>query len=270
MKIITTTFMKKFLCLAAMLGISAVSLMAQPAPSPAADTLQTRLKQNTDIQNPSHDPAATLTEFNLDFPGGTPSQLIEAIEKATGKPLNAIVNREDADILIPPLKVNRVTVPQLFSALEVASHKTGFGFRTRDSLSDNAIWYIFSIKPPEFPTNETTKVCQYYSLESYLYRGFTLDDITTAIQTGWKMMGATSAPELNYHKETKLLIACGEPAKLKTIDEVLRALPSSSLSVHTAKEYDNYIKDLESQVKELKEKMKAKPAAGTPAEKSGK
>ena len=32
-----------------------------------------------------------LTRFSLDFPGGTPQQLIAAIEKAMAKPVNAII-----------------------------------------------------------------------------------------------------------------------------------------------------------------------------------
>ena len=71
----------------------------------------------------------------------------------------------------------------------------------------------------------TEKVCRFYSLAPYLDRGFTVDDITTAIQTGWKMAGVIP-PELNYHKETKLLIAFGEPDELKTIQDVLNALPT--------------------------------------------
>ena len=39
--------------------------------------------------------------------------------------------------------------------------------------------------------------------------------------------GDTNLPELNYHKETKLLIAYGEPSKLKTIELVLQATRSA-------------------------------------------
>jgi len=62
-----------------------------------------------------------------------------------------------------------------------------------------------------------------------------VDDITTAIQTGWKMMGYreklagfvpgnNDAPTISFHPQTKLLIAVGDPAKLETIDAVLQAL----------------------------------------------
>jgi hypothetical protein len=186
--------------------------------------------------------ATNLTKFNLDFPGGTPAQLIKAIEKATGKPLNAIIPDEDADMKLPSLKLNDITFPQLSETLRQGSFKTeyirtsngsfqsvsfGYYFKTTDGTpSDNSVWFFFDQKSPPPPPVE--KVCQFYSLSPYLDRGFTVDDITTAIQTGWKMAGITPTPELNYHKETKLLIAFGEPDKLKTIQNVLQTLPTSN------------------------------------------
>ena len=56
-----------------------------------------------------------------------------------------------------------------------------------------------------------------------------MDDITTAIETGWKMLGDTSPPTISFHKDTKLLIAVGEPSKLETIDAVLQALGGGAM-----------------------------------------
>src|SRR6266566_1562223 len=64
-----------------------------------------------------------LVKFDMDFPGGTPRQLVEAIEKASGKSLNAIIPDEHADLKLPPLKMKSVTVPELFNALQSSSLK---------------------------------------------------------------------------------------------------------------------------------------------------
>ena len=78
---------------------------------------------------------------------------------------------------------------------------------------------------------------------------------------------------MNYHKETKLLIAFGEPDKLKTIDNVLRTLPSSNA---TRDELDNLkekVRVLRNTVDELKERISPPPLArppSSPEEKSGK
>ena len=96
-----------------------------------------------------------------------------------------------------------------------------YGFRTATARFPTIpIWYFHAEKPSRAAGDtRLEKVCQFYPLALYLNRGFTVDDITTAIQTGWKMAGVTPTPELNYHKETKLLIAFGEPNKLKTIEQ---------------------------------------------------
>jgi hypothetical protein len=198
--------------------------------------------------------ATNLTKFSLDFPGGTPKDLVAAIQKATGKLLNVIIPNEAADTHLPSLKMNNVDVPQLFTALGAASMKqenrvtssfaarfagsssystfnTSYGFRTDNNSppSDDSIWYFYIQNPPPAPdlsppTPPTIKICRYYQLTPYLNSGLSVDDITTAIQTGWKMMGETAPPEINFHKETKLLIAVGEPDKLQVIDDALKAL----------------------------------------------
>lgn len=229
---------------------------------------------------------ASLTKFNLDFPGGTPAELVKAIEKATGKPMNTIVSDEDANVQLPPLKMSRVDVAQLFQALEASGRKDasvynqGFGsysqqtigdsFRTASgNLSDDSIWYFHVAKPTLPPVISSQKICQFYSLAPYLDRGFTVDDITTAIQAGWKMAGVTPPPELNYHKETKLLIAFGEPDKLQTIQDVLNTLPQSQYSLPAL---DSQMKQLQDQVAQLKSKISVPPPkpVASPEEKTGK
>jgi hypothetical protein len=251
---------------------------SQLAP-PGMPQFPMRLGANTD--------APALTKFNLDFPGGTPAQLVKAIEKAMDKPLNVIIPEEDADVQLPPLKMSNVDVAQLFQALGAASKKvvsmlnqqfggysqqqTGYGFEMPSGKpTDDSVWYFYVLKPSLPPVFSTEKICQFFSLAPYLDRGLTVDDIITAIQTGWKMAGVTSPPELNYHKETKLLIAFGGPNELQTIQQVLQTLPPSQYSLPSM-EYQ--MQQLQKQVDELKKKTVAIPASSTnssPGEKSGK
>jgi hypothetical protein len=192
----------------------------------------------------------SLTKFNLDFPGGTPAELVAAIQKAMGRPLNAIVPPEYAGQKLPALKMNGVDVAQLFQALQAASRRNearisgdrsrqnrvmfvqiDFGFRTEGPVSDNSIWTFWVQNPPEDPTVRP-QICRFYLLAPYLDRGFTVDDLTTAVQTGWKMLGDSNAPQpkISFHKETKLLIAVGEPEQLQTIDAVLGELGKVALA----------------------------------------
>lgn len=241
----------------------------------------------------SYTKPAQLTQFSLDFPGGSPSQLVKAIEKAMGKRLNVIISKEDEAVELPPLKMENVVLPQLFTALEVASHKavsfpngpssyqqfnTGYGFKSADEMTDTAVWYFHVEKPSLPPVVSTQKVCQYYSMAPYLDRGFTVDDITTAIQTGWKMAGVSPTPELSYHKETKMLIAYGEPDKLSTIGQVLGVLPQLKMSWEDKNNVLNGFRGLQQEIEKLNQQVArltntntTLPAKSTssPAEKSG-
>jgi hypothetical protein len=180
-------------------------------------------------------PEVELPKFDLDFAGGTPAQLVDAIQARIGV-LNAIVPSEYRNEQLPPLKMRDVTVKQLFEALEMASQKTSqvldpstgrhqyvtatVGFRANTPIRPETVWYFYAQRP-----HQTTqqKIVRYFQLTPYLAK-LKVDDITTAIQAGWKMLGETDTPELNYHEDTKLLIAVGEISKLNIIDSVLQEL----------------------------------------------
>ncbi len=224
-------------------------LHAPPPLSPPAGQFTERL-QNI-IQRAGAPPQAEAgpTKFSLDFAGGTPGELVAAIEKATGRPLNAIIPDELANTRLPALKMNNVDVSQLFQALAAASHKselvkshdggpfgqasyniaqTSCGFRqgAEGKISDDTIWYFYVEKPVLPLLSSSAKVCRFYSLAPYVGRGMTVDDIITASEAGWKMLGETNMPSISFHKDTKLLIAVGDPSMLETIDAVLKALGS--------------------------------------------
>jgi hypothetical protein len=273
-----SSFMKKFIAIAICLSaLTAAPVFGQSTPPNLPHRFQ---PPEANAEKPA------LTKFNLNFPGGTPADLVAAIEKATGKPLNAIIPTEDADIQLPQLKMNDVVTPQLFAALQAASRKTvavqyenfgtsysqvntDYGFTTGDSpVTDTSIWYFRADKPSLPPVVSTEKVCQFYSLEPYLDHGFTVDDITTAIQTGWKMAGINPAPKLNYHKETGLLIAFGEPQQLQTIRDVLGTLPQLKSQYWT--QMNDAIVRLQQQVIELQTKVSTMKTNAAPKEKTGK
>lgn len=238
--------MKKQICL---ILLVAVSVLGQPdAPPPPSATLPARALKGLEPTAGGVE-APKLTKFNLDFLGGTPKQLVAAIEKATGRPLNVVIPDEYADDSISALRMTQVTVRDLFAAMELASYKTipfrtstyGVGnysyqnlntsisFQTTGAVSDDSIWYYRGRQqPPDLSAWETKpaspKISRFYALTPYLEQGLKVEDITTAIQTGWKMLGEKETPSISFHKETKLLIAVGEPGKLETIDAVLKAL----------------------------------------------
>lgn len=187
----------------------------------------------------------SLPKFDLDFPGGTPKDLVKAVEKATDKPLNVIIPDDCADLKIPAVSVKTVTVAQLFGVLRSASKATHryvvvdpftgnsnwneqtstYGFQTEGVPNENSIWFflkegddagLFKLVAPT--------MCKFYQLSPYLEAGYKVEDVTTAIETAWKMLGVTKPPTLSYHKDTKVLIAVGEKDKVDLIGDVLKQL----------------------------------------------
>ena len=189
--------------------------------------------QKTPQDKPASKP---LTKFDLDFPGGSPEQLVAAIQKAMGRPLNVIVPTQLTDLTMPPLKMARVDVSQLFMAMTEASqhqefiprsqlagqtYNASYSYRTNGNPTDESVWYLQAVIAPSF---EQPKRTQFFLLTPYLDTGLTVDDITTAIQTGWKMAGDTAGGELSYHKETKLLIVVASDRQFETVNSALQAL----------------------------------------------
>lgn len=233
----------------AMIASEAAAQTPSPFPPPAPGSKA--------FGRPAQPQEASLTRFDLDFPGGTPSDLIVHMEKAMGKAVNAIVPGEASQIRIPPLKLRSVTVPELFDALGESSQRTvsyvtgfsdfgngqrrevvqqaqvNYGFnRTGGApLTDETVWYFYDRTKQNLPSSNTNpKICRFWQLGPYL-EAYKIDDITTAIQTGYRLLGET-APVINFHKDTRLLIAVGESANLKLIDDVLRELtPGAPKSV---------------------------------------
>ncbi len=81
---------------------------------PLAQTLAQNLAQTPGpyiIASPNgpSEPQPELTRFDLDFPGGTPSDLVAAIQRAMHRPLNAIVPDEYDDIRVPAVKMSHVS-----------------------------------------------------------------------------------------------------------------------------------------------------------------
>lgn len=196
--------------------------------------------------NPKSDPStngAGLKHFDLHFGGGTPRQLVNALEQKSDKPINVVISEENAGVRLPELELRNVTVPQVLQAVFYATRKSvtimtqngpsqymvGSRFLT-DGPPGDAVWYFQQERPPGgIESFKPQKVCRYFQLRLYLDNfGYKVEDITTAVQTGWKMLGETNPPPaLNYHKDTQLLIAVGEPHMLALIDSVLKELSQS-------------------------------------------
>src|SRR5207245_6744661 len=110
------------------------------------------------IQRGSGEPKPELRRFHLDFPGGTPREFVKAVQKASGLPVNVIISDENNDTMLSAIRVDDVTVPELFQAVSRASHRevrygnnsitVGCSFNTEGSTTENSIWSFNNYKGP--------------------------------------------------------------------------------------------------------------------------
>ena len=67
------------------------------------------------------------------------------------KPLNVVINKEDENTELPPLKMNDVFLPQLFKTLEAASRKLVIHFQRRQFrififlVDDDIQWLTYGL-----------------------------------------------------------------------------------------------------------------------------
>jgi hypothetical protein len=185
-----------------------------------------------------------LPRINLNFPGGTPADLAQAIEKASGKPLNVIIPEESAHLVMPSFSVKNVTVPQLFAALQKASLRVqnylfqstedntsyqrwtdSYGFLTEGVPTENSIWY-FHWETEALPQKVSSPtVCQFFQLGPHLDAGYRVEEITATVESGWKMLQEPKPPQLSYHKDTRILVAVGNRIHVEMISKALNLMP---------------------------------------------
>jgi hypothetical protein len=183
-----------------------------------------------------------LTRFDLDFGGGSPPALVDALRHALGKQVNVVIVDTAAKVRLPPLRVRNVTVKDVFDAISTASRRevsvpNGYkvlqsGFTpTGGPITDDTVWSFVSneseLEEQSIALNRPKRELAHFQLRDYLKNDLTVEDITTAIRTGWEMLGVKESPDLKFHKETGIMIAAGDPKLLQQIPLVLKELPRS-------------------------------------------
>ena len=216
--------MKPIFISAVLCVVLAGASFAQAQPNPAAAQPAT-----SSASASAKESVGTPTRFDLDFKGGSVRALFDAISAAQGKPVNVYIPQAGEAVKIAPFRVTGVTVRELLDAISNAdvvrgkiARASGYRFLTSGGSGDSVVYAMTVVDPRDEP--ET--VCRVYSLSPYLEAGLSVDDITTAIRTSWKMLNYTPPTvNLSYHRETKLLIAVVPSEEIQAIEQVLAALP---------------------------------------------
>jgi len=83
------------------------------------------------------------------------------------------------------------------------------------------------------------KTTLFFDLSKILDKTLTIEDVTTAIRTGWTAGSDGKEPDpgaLKFHQESKLLIATGPPEHLEAVSSIVRLLENRRLPVKDEQE----------------------------------
>jgi hypothetical protein len=169
--------------------------------------------------------------FNIDFPGGTPRELIAALNEASGTPVNAFIPETVHAFTMPPMKYYNVSVSEVLKPLQgrqVINVAEERGSRESDiqeisyrwSSSDN-IWRMEV--QDIYPSPPTQFIVAPFNV-SHLLEAYTIDDITTTIDSAWKLNRAPKENEIMFHPETKIILVKCPAEDMQVLSSVLDTL----------------------------------------------
>ena len=145
--------------------------------------------------------------FDLAFDGGDIYELVKAIEKASGRPLNIIAPAAQPPVRIPRFSLKGVNEDTLFSALSILRLEDG----NVRLMRTGAAWVVQAA-----PDN---RECSTFYV-GHLLKKFKVEDISTAIRTTWEM-GRERGGELKFHPETGLLFVLADKGQIGAVTSVL-------------------------------------------------
>jgi hypothetical protein len=132
-----------------------------------------------------------------------------------------------------------ISVPQY------SMNQTGYTFVPVPSTGVNPTYFLQAqgLDAPDLPRpipalpaqpvgrdSTPRKQVQFFNLTQYL-ETYKVEDIITAVETGWQLAGIKSPPVLKFHQETRLLVASGSLEDLETISQVLTELNSKPQTI---------------------------------------
>jgi len=149
--------------------------------------------------------------YDLEFPGGTLAQFIDAVHGQSGEKPNVLIPTEGLSLAVPKLELRAVTTANVMESLGyLLIEEYGYAFRRM-----GAGWVLTS-RP------DRRKAQAFYV--GHLLGKFKIQDITTAIETTWRPSSKSPKPELKFHEDTQLLIAYADSSLIEVVTNVLDQL----------------------------------------------
>lgn len=145
--------------------------------------------------------------LNLDFPGGTLADLVAAVEKADGSSINVIGEKAALATPVPAFAVRNAGGLGVMSAVGQLLEPQGIEFHP----AGDGVFIIRQRPIGEHRKSQDDSSFESFQLGPYLNEHQTVDQIVSAIQTGWTLDPAHEPEALHFkfHPGTQLLLVSG-------------------------------------------------------------
>ncbi len=188
------------------------------------------------------------SRMDVDFPGGTVKEFIDAIRKARPKGAANVVVMPDAESLrVPPVNLVAVTVDAAVQILE-GPYRLPNGRRAEVRVSsyniDDSSDLVLKIMADFEERSIRSSV---WSVEPALASGQTAEELLRAIEAVLSLFSQKA--EISFHPPTQLLIARGAPEQLDLVNETLSQL------VYNAERRREETTSIHNEMENLKEEL---------------
>lgn len=194
--------------------------------------------------------------YDVVFPGGTLESLIQMIFEQNQRPANVVLEENVKGVIVPPLQLQGVRMASLAETLDYS-----MGSQLDYRKADNLI---------AFYHRRVDAYVSIYNIQHLIEQedpslAYSLNDVTTAIQTAWQMYDYKQDPQMKVHEATFLIIVQATKGEHQIVHDVLSRLTKADRRTtdnvrHLKTQVGNLrseLRRLESELKALESKMKA-------------
>ncbi len=178
---------------------------------------------------PEQEQAAAL--LSLRFPGGTALEYAAAVRRAAGD-LNVVIAPEAEEVQMPPVELTRVTAAAALDLLDGRTH-TADERRVELHVRPGHVYdpleratYQVIAEVAGRPPRSRAHVCV-WTMSRLLESDVPSTGVLAAVEMALDVVGSKTKMDVRFHEDTGLLIATGDEAQLKAIDQVVGRLNDS-------------------------------------------
>lgn len=186
------------------------------------------------------------TLVTIDFPGGTVTEYVEHVKRATKTPINVVVSPSVSGAVLAAVQLKDVPVDAAIRAIQTAGGETSYSWRIKplDGLNNSgAVPNAFSVDgerrgsqafgndPGRLPRNVDV-----IALPTGEGGSVKPDVALSAIEAGLQVSQSKGAQraEVSYHKDSGLLFVNGTPEQNDLVRQVLVAFKNRSTEAESA------------------------------------